>query len=243
MLFQQKLREYLIKILGAVEGNSSVVLVGGQCLIVWAKYYEKIDFNGLDITTRDIDILGNKDIVKKLENLLDVRASIPGFDDATPEVGVFRIPINAEDKIVVDVLSSIAGLNKQDVEKYKMSFNFRGKSVNVLNPVGMLKSRIANVVVLRRKDNHSLSQLKATIKIVNRFITTLLDGGYKFARKEIQDVFDMAEHRDGIKLYTNFSIDLLDAIPMQHTAYSSELLSRHFPARREKIERKRAARQ
>lgn len=241
-MFQQKLREYLLKILSAVEGNNSVVLVGGQCLIVWAEFFENANLGDLNIATRDIDLLGNKEIVRKLETLLNVRASIPGFDDATPEVGVFRIPINGEDKIVIDVLSNIAGLNKREVEKYKISFTVEGKTVNVLNPVGMLKSRIANVIVLRRKDKHSLSQLKATIKIVNHFIKTLLDNGYRFSRKEIQDVLEMAEHRDGIKLYSALDIDLLDAIPKAHTAYPSEFLSRHLPARLARIEKKRASR-
>lgn len=93
--------------------------------------YESQGHKNLQVATEDIDILGTKETVKNLERILNTRASIPKFDDATPEIGVLKVPIGQNQKLTIDVLSTIAGLSKHDVEKYSATLKIRGMSINV----------------------------------------------------------------------------------------------------------------
>lgn len=231
----------LFKVLEAIQGSSSVVLVGGQCLLVWAVHYESQGHNNLQVATEDIDLIGTKETVQKLEQILSTRAAIPKFDDATPELGVLRVPVGRNQLMTIDVLSTIAGLTKQEVEKYSATLKIRGLSVNVLNPVGMLKSRMANVITLRRTDQHSLQQMKASIKIAGHFIQSLLDLGYRYARKEISDTLHLAEHRDGVALYKKYDIDIIDHIPKSHKNYPDGFVDRHLKACFARINKKRGS--
>lgn len=237
-MHQQIIRQYLIKILGALEDNRSAVLVGGQCLLFWATVFENKGHKNLQVATRDIDFIGDKSVVTKLEKLLAVKPSVPGFDDATPELGVFRVPIDGQE-LVVDVLANIAGLSKHEIEKYTTTFNFEGRKIQLLSPIGMLKSRVANVTLLRRTDEHSIAQLKSSIRIVNHFLIEILNIGYGSARKEIALIMKFADSRDGINLFNNHGIDILDAIPREHFNYPEEFISRHLTANISKIAKKR----
>jgi len=233
------MNDVFLKVLNAIQGNQSVVLVGGQCLLVWAIHYESQGHKNLQVATEDIDILGTKETVQNLERILNTRATIPKFDDATPEIGVLRVPIGQNQKLTIDVLSTIAGLSKHDVEKYSATLKIRGMSINVLNPVGMLKSRMANVITLRRTNQHSLQQLKASTKIVGHFVQSLLEQGYRYARRDINDILHLAEHREGVALYKNFDIDILEFIPKKHKNYPDGFVDRHLKACFTRIERKR----
>ncbi|WP_444994242.1 hypothetical protein [Aliikangiella sp. IMCC44359] len=233
----------LLKIFDEVQNSNSVVLVGGQCLLIWAVHYESQGHNNLQVATEDVDILGTKKTVQKLEKLLNTRAAIPGWGDMTPEVGVFKVPVAGGKKLTIDVLSTVAGLNKMEVEKYSAELELGSTTIKVLNPVGMLKTRIANVITLRRRDKHSMDQLKACVKITGHFIESLLSGGgYRFASKEIADILYMAENRDGIQIFSQFGIDILDSIPKSHINYPESFKSRHLAACMTRIERKRQAR-
>ncbi len=88
-----------------------------------------------------------------------------------------------------------------------------------------------------------MNQLKASIRIANHYIDSLLiSGGYRFASKEISDVLYMAGQPDGIRLYTQYDINILDVIPRNHKSYPPSFESGHLSTKLAKIERKRQAR-
>ncbi len=140
--------DVILKIFNQAQ-NGSTILVGGQCLMVWAIYYENQGHKGLRVATEDVDILGTKTTVRQLENLLKVRANIPTMDDMTPEVGVLHVRNTHSQSLTIDVLASVSGLNSFEVQKYAAELHFAGTTIKLLNPIGMLKSRISNVILLR----------------------------------------------------------------------------------------------
>ena len=237
-MYQQQAQQYLLKILHALEGNKSAILVGGQCLLVWATYFESLGNENLQVATRDIDLMGNRDVVRRLEKVLNVKPMIPEFDHVTPEVGVFHVPLNGE-YLIVDVLGYVAGLSTVELEKYSTSFNYEGKTIRLLNPIGMLKSRVGNVLILGRTGEHSMSQLRSSIKIVNLFISALLNTGYSYARKDINALLNYASSRDGLRLYKEYGIDILDALPKDHSNYPAEYINKQLPLMMSRIEKKR----
>ncbi len=145
------------------------------------------------------------------------------------------MPISNGHKLTIDILGAIAGLSKAEIEKYAVTLDIMEVSV------GMLKSRIANVISLSRTDTYSMKQLDASIKILYHFINTLLDSGYHFARKEVSDILHIAERRDGIALYKRLDVDILESIPKRHKSYPNEFVNRRLAACVARIEKKRAS--
>ncbi len=102
--------------------NMNLVLVGGQALAVWHYQYFSSSPNPLDIHysfSDDIDFYGLKVSLQFLKSQLNADIKTPNNFESTVNLGVFTIPSVHNDNgyILVDVIHSVGGLDKDEIKK------------------------------------------------------------------------------------------------------------------------------
>ena len=148
-------------------------------------------------------------------------------------------------KLRIDFLWQVLGMDKPEVEKERFEMWLpvsEDKSIPfyILSPFLCLVSRIANVLILKRDDKHSLDQLKAAITIVKCIINqSLEDGEEEMARDIAENVFQLAISKpERIKLFNKFEIDVFAAIP-QDDRFNLKFLKERYPRMLAELEAKR----
>lgn len=129
-------------------GRESPTVVGGQAVNLWAVSYLKPsgpDLRAREYGSKDLDILADKKVIDYLKTVPgwvfkpnDTRNwtdSRQGFLHRTSEDGR---------KLLVEVLHSVHGLDKQDLAHVE-TVEHRGNQYRLLDPVVMLKAKAANV--------------------------------------------------------------------------------------------------
>lgn len=135
------------------------VLVGGYALVA----------NGLIRATGDVDILvrntpeNNRRWIAALGELPDAAAAelagednpFPADDEAAGEAGVIRI----FDVFIIDVMPKACGLTYEDLLPHVARLTEGGKSVNVLDMAGLLRTKQG----VRDKDRSDREQLEMAL--------------------------------------------------------------------------------
>lgn len=241
--------EDAIPFIESIPDQEKLTLVGGQALCFWYEFYYESYKNLFSddwmISTQDIDFLGDQDAVRKCAEAWGASAKLTSIDDHSPNSGIVLIDYDG-DKLRIDFLWNIQGLNKTDIEKERFEMLIPTLDENItsfyiLSPFLCLVSRIANILVLERTDQHSLNQLKAAVKIVNCLIYEYLEGGKeKHARQVAENVFKLANSRaDGIRIFTDFGIDVFEAIP-EDERFNENFNKERFPRMKNALHDKRS---
>jgi hypothetical protein len=177
--------EDYLHILFAAEAIDGVV-IGGQALNLWASaLLSDHEFDGMGpFTSKDIDFWGDRQAARMLADALDGRLLVP--NDPFSTVSAAAVEVEFDGKFhQIDFLNTVCGLNTKDFLRRAQDVDVGGAKVAVLHPMDVMKSRIAGLLVLRRKDTGAIRQLMASPFIVQRFIEQRLDAG---AIKEAQDL-------------------------------------------------------
>jgi hypothetical protein len=164
-------------------GGTEAILIGGQAIGIWADLLldpHLIDELGGPITSKDVDFFGTEALAKELARRLGGRIRVPDADDvATPEAAIILFERNAK-TIQVDILGRLAGLSNREVENGWVGLPYgTGEdelTIRVMSPMGVLRSRISNIVTLKRSDPNALRQLRAAPHVVEAYIRQRLDG-------------------------------------------------------------------
>lgn len=149
------------------------------------------------------------------------------------------------DELRIDFLWQVQGMDKSEVEKERLEILLPVDQQDplpfyILSPFLCLVSRTANVLTLNCTDKHSLDQLKTAIVIVNCLINeSLNDNDEEMARNIAENVFNLAVSKsEGIKLFTEFGIDIFAAIP-QDDRFNQKFLEERYPRMLEELNAKR----
>lgn len=195
-------RDLLVRILIGAEALDSIV-VGGQALNLWGERYldrapsELVEFTPFQ--SKDIDFHGDATVAAELAQLLDGDLRIPsGEDVVTPNSAAVDVHLRGR-CYTIDFLHSVAGLDVYDMLQRAQILSVplpdgdgtvRPTEVRVLHPVDVLRSRIAGVTVLRRRDAGALRQLAAAPILLREFIRDLLDMSQEGDAEAIGDAQD-----------------------------------------------------
>ena len=173
-------------------------------------------------------------------------AKLSLLDDHTPNSGIVLIDHDGEE-LKIDFLWNVQGLDKTDIEKNRFEMliptpDGSGTSFFILSPFLCLVSRASNILTLGRTDQHSLDQLKAAIKIVSCLIYEYLDAGEeKQARQLAENVYSLAMSKtEGIKICTDFDIDIFEAIP-EDDRFNENFNKERFPRMKKALFDRRAS--
>lgn len=216
----------LFNALKRLPNPQNFVLVGGQALSFWVDYFE-IPIPKLESVylTQDADFLGSKKDAEILADILGAKIKMATLDDLAPNLAVLTYPgVNGE-KLYIDVLSVIVGINDNDeIRRRAVPVGRDGAILYILHPLLCLKSRIENLRLLPGKRNgNGISQARVAVQVVRSYIDGLLLQAAMNAAKGEQpnerealyaanQIRDMALGRASRFVYKEYKIDILDAV-------------------------------
>lgn len=204
----------------------SGVLVGGQALAVWVDYFGIAASWGADedaVITRDIDFLGDRELVERVAKAFPARTVFPPRRALTALVGQVEIPQPGGTFLNVDVIHKVFGVDAGGIRKRAVDIEFeqRGETIRfaVMHPVDVLRSRLANLAKLAEKQTSAgVRQVRLATQVVRHFIARVADDGdaaegQKRALKAIEIVAKLARSAAGRKARDAFGVDFVAAIP------------------------------
>jgi hypothetical protein len=166
--------------------DSSPIIVGGQSINIWARHYSDSDpalAQMQPLTSKDVDFYASKTVAEQLaSHLTDSKILLPTIGDATPNAAVVIGKLGNR-KIAVDFLATILGVpNDSITDNYvaiKGTMPGSGKPITLclMHPLDCLKSRLSNINILNRFDEHALTQATASLKVLEHFIDEVLTAG------------------------------------------------------------------
>jgi hypothetical protein len=234
--------------------GTKAVLVGGQAIAFWAELYRsQARLPELDEVTEiyvsgDVDFLGGSDEAKACARLLNGKVYIQDQPWESASVSAAQVHFVDGDAYQrkVDFLINMCGVeNIEDVRECAASFEVAGQSelLYVMDPVTCLRTRLANIHVLRRTDAKSLGQAQLSVWLAREWLLDRADpniGGPHDALKRIESVFRFALHHDDAQhAAIEHAIEAFDAI-VPHDGLPSKFASLRYPQMREIMTRKRA---
>jgi hypothetical protein len=204
-----------ITVMRHLQDAPMVVLVGGQALNFWAERFRKevADIECLaPFLSSDIDFIGSVRDAEACARNLNGRVAYPSADHInTPEVGVVHCVVN--DKAVkIDFLGYLAGPTTAEVRKSAVDADVGGIVLRVLHPVNIVKSRLANIFQLRRKDELSLRQMKVSVHVVGAYIRLAIEQDARVGLDLIEALFKMATSDNGLRVWHDYSIDIFSSV-------------------------------
>lgn len=220
---------------------SSVVLVGGQSLSLWADYFRiDVPVQETAYLTQDADFLGTHRDADLLARLLGAKIHKATLDDNTPNLAVLAFKGVGGKNLLIDFLSVIIGVDENSIRKRAISVVFQDRLVRVLHPLLCLKSRIENLKALPAKRNgNGISQARVAVEVAKRYIEERLKEGPEreaiYAAKQLRE---MALTPAGVYVFHHYQIDVLDAVVPE--IFKTELFrTRDWPKAREWAARRR----
>lgn len=172
--------------------DSDPVIVGGQSINIWAKHYASVDqvLYGLGpLTSKDVDFFANTAAMERLaSHLTDSQIHVPSFGDMTPNAAVV-VGFLGKRRIVVDFMAVVMGVPDDSITNNYVAIEGAmpdsGRTVKLclMHPLDCVKSRLANINLLNRVDDHPVTQAVASLRVLQHFIDELISVG---AIKEAQ---------------------------------------------------------
>jgi len=159
-------------ILIAQTRSDNAVLIGGQAVAFWIRYFGIS--SRVPALTGDIDYLGTKTEAKRVSDRLKIRHKFKAatLDDHTPNSAVLAVEMEGyEEPVLIDYLASVIGLESVDIEKSAVTIEFEGQELRVLHPLHLLQAKIWNLYRLGSKRTpEGIEQARLAIEIAATFI-------------------------------------------------------------------------
>lgn len=200
-------------------------MIGGQAVAFWADVYREelpADLRTKVLASKDIDFTAaDQASVRLVATRLQGEAIFPTLDDATPNLAVVQFVDDAGKTRAVDFLESPFGLDGRAVLQRAQEFEIlddegkgTGQTFLVMNPVHMLRSRVANVAALPQGDTpHGLAQLRAAIACCRGFVRTVLqEHGSRATLRLNEEIFGIAKSMHGITVFKKHGIDPFESV-------------------------------
>jgi len=211
--------------------TDKTVLIGGQAVSFWARYFGIA--SRLSALTRDIDYFGTKAEASLVASRLKVPHSlrIATLDDATPNAAVLLVSMEGyPDPIIIDYLASIIGVRSAAIQKSAVTVEIDGQKLRVLHPLQLLRAKIWNLYKLEEKRTlEGIEQARLSIEIAAAYVKeanttqrTLLDSVEMIARFAATAPARFAKD--------HFQLQCLKAIP--ESAFDEGALPREFHGKR-----------
>ncbi|HWU60503.1 MAG TPA: hypothetical protein VN112_00615 [Ensifer sp.] len=163
-------------LLGFVQAYSPVI-VGGQSINIWSQLFhgrnDELDDLG-PLTSKDLDFYHNKEAERALAaSLENGDLKFPTGDDHTPSAAVVIGTLGGR-KVVIDFMAQVKGVQDDSILHNSITFadeeDPEAISITLMHPLDCVRSRLANINMLGRGDEHSLIQAEASLIILDCYI-------------------------------------------------------------------------
>jgi hypothetical protein len=194
-----------------------VILVGGQSLTTWVRYYgiELPAFEGPYLTA-DADFLGTKIEAEVIAEYLEGTAKLAGLDDHTPNTAIIEFTGKSGEKLHIDMLFSVLGVPETEVEKLAVPLKLNDwEPINVLHPLLVLESRCINLERLSHKRNgNGITQARVACTVVTRYLEQCLadPARRRESLKASRRIATLAAKSAGIYVWKEWGIDVMETV-------------------------------
>jgi hypothetical protein len=209
------------------ECGSDSLLVGGQALAVWATLYRVARPAELAIgISSDLDFLAKASSASTLqESLKGWTLWVSEPDDPSVNTAKLTQRVGASGFKQIDFLTSIQGLSTEAIRRRGVPITLKsGKKILVLHPLDVLESRLQNLLSLPEKRTiEGIAQARLAIAMAKRFVIQLIADGepVRAVWDAIGRISDIATNRQLTRVFVNFELDILAAIPAERVAYEA----------------------
>ena len=213
-----------------------LVIVGGQSLTLWARQYLIDEMTGEDVgfvTSDDLDFIGNPNSIDYCAQMMGVPFRKAKMEDNTINIAAAYIDWVDGKEVIVDILEmdSVGGAPKKEIFKYLSVLDVEGVQVAVIDPITCLKSRLFNLFAYWQDRPHRESvRVKIALRASNHYLRELLvNDGYRVISEHIRRIKALALTQLGKRVYVEYGIDVLDAIPYDPALLPATYLDRERP--------------
>lgn len=228
-------RVYRPSVLSAVN-DYGLVIVGGQSLTLWARQYLIDEMTGEDVgfvTSDDLDFIGKPNSIDYCARMMGVPFRKAKMEDNTINIAAAYIHWIDDKEVIVDILEmdSVGGAPKKEIFKYLSILDIEGVQVAVIDPITCLKSRLFNLFAHWQDRRHRESvRVKIAIRASNHYLRDLLvHDGYRAISEHVSRIKALALTTLGKRVYVEYGIDVLDAIPYDPALYPTAYMDRERP--------------
>lgn len=228
-------RVYRPSVLSAVN-DYGLVIVGGQSLTLWARQYLIDEMTGEDVgfvTSDDLDFIGKPNSIEYCARMMGVPFREAKMEDNTINIAAAYIHWIDDKEVIVDILEmdSVGGAPKKEIFKYLSVLDIEGVQVAVIDPITCLKSRLFNLFAYWQDRRHRESvRVKIAIRASNHYLRDLLvHDGYRAISEHVRRIKALALTPLGKRVYVEYGIDVLDAIPYDPALYPTAYMDQERP--------------
>lgn len=198
-------------------------VIGGQALNLWAEYYSAADELALyrPYTSKDIDYFGGRAAAEKLAASLGGKVLYPDLDNHTPQTAIVQARVDGQD-IEIDFLGHVLGVRPKALQDgvaeivipYRFANGGGEVAIPIMHPLHCLQSRIANIIVLHRRDDTARRQAEAAPVVLREYIAQALDQGeHREATRTLQGLFDfLSRDKTGRKAHLHVNRDPIEVL-------------------------------
>jgi len=213
-----------------------LIVVGGQALTLWAGQYLLDELTGEEVgfvTSDDLDFIGNRLSIDYCEQALNLTFRRATLDDNTPNLAVAELLWDGDQRIVIDILESIAGVTKKEIQSGLEAVELDGVMVALIDPVTCLKSRLYNLFAPWTADRQREAiRVRLAARASNYYLRELLitqGEGFAAVRGQFRMIRDMALSTLGKRAYIEHGIDLLAALPIDEGILPPPFITHEWP--------------
>lgn len=213
-----------------------LVIVGGQSLTLWARQYLIDEMTGEDVgfvASDDLDFIGKPNAVDYCARMIGVPFRKAKLDDNTINIAAAYIDWIDGKEVIVDILemNSVGGAPKKEIFKYLSVLDIEGVQVAVIDPITCLKSRLFNLFAYWQGRPHRESvRVRIALRASNHYLRDLLvHDGYRAIAEHIRRIKALAMTPLGKRVYIEYGIDVLDAIPYDPALFPAAYLELERP--------------
>ncbi len=203
------------------------LLVGGQALALWATLYRVARPAELSIAiSSDLDFVAKASIATALKKTLKdwtLWKTTPG--DPTVYTAKLTQRVGESGFKQIDFLAAIQGLSTEAIRRRAVPITLKsGETIFVLHPLDVLESRLQNLLSLPDKRTvEGVAQARLAIEVARCFVIQLIVDGesVRSVWDAIGRLSDIATNKRLTRVFVEFELDILAAVPAEHLAYKA----------------------
>lgn len=199
--------EAVLESLAASE--EELIICGGQAVAYWSQRY------GLTpITSRDLDVVADREIARRMADRLGGTASYPGRYDMTVLTAVIRVAWFGK-SLQIECLSTVPGL-EPDPEAISEQLTLgTSKHLRILHPVALVMAKLHALRFFDQTERQDESHLRVAWIAARSWLSNLMESNGPHALRLIHQWYRTARQRPNRRILESLMLDWKSLIPLE----------------------------
>lgn len=163
--------------------REALLLVGGQAVNLWALLYKGAVEELAPFVSRDVDLLGDREVLKEIAELAGVKPNFFPLKPPSNEVGYVAPADGADTPLLIEVLRWVNGVSKDELMKDSVIMGVGPSQipVRVPSPVYLLKAKLANLSSISQQGRQDAKHVRILCRVIpvylDQLVNSLSEGG------------------------------------------------------------------